>query len=376
MEDLKVPTENNACVMTAIGELQMEKRSLPADPGPYDVVVAPKKTGLCGSDLHVFLEGRAGESVFDKPMILGHEAAGVVSKVGSAVTTLNVGDRVAMEPGICCLRCEFCKGGSYGQCGDFKFAAADGFDGTLQGFFTIPADFCYRLPDNVTMEEGALIEPLAVAVMAVQSVAKMPHNANVAVFGAGPVGLLTMAVAKALGARRILAIDVQPHRLEFAKNYAATDIHVAIPKEQGEDNMTYAKRHGKVIFEKFGFGERGEGIDLVIECSGAEVCVQTGIWLVKRRGTCVQVGAGPANNLIPMSIFVNKEVRLIGSLRYGPGCYALAVDLVRQGRIQLKPLLTHRFPFNEASKAFETTKKGTGPDGKMAIKTIIDGPIA
>ncbi|KAJ5379851.1 uncharacterized protein N7496_002279, partial [Penicillium cataractarum] len=339
------------------------------------VVVAPKKTGLCGSDMHIFLEGRAGESVFDKPLILGHEAAGVVAKVGSQVTNLKIGDRVAMEPGICCMRCEFCKSGSYGQCGDFKFAAADGFDGTLQGFFSIPADFCYKLPENVSMEEGALVEPLAVAVMAVESVAKMPHNANVAVFGAGPVGLLTMAVAKALGARRILAIDVQPHRLDFAKDYAATDIHVALPKEAGEDNMTYAKRHGKAIMEKFGFGERGEGIDLVVECSGAEVCVQTGIWLVKRRGTCVQVGAGPANNLIPMSIFVNKEVRLIGSLRYGPGCYTLAVDLVRQGRINLKPLLTHRFPFAEASKAFETTSKGRGPDGKMAIKTIIDGPI-
>ncbi|KAL2838648.1 hypothetical protein BJY01DRAFT_257992 [Aspergillus pseudoustus] len=212
--------------------------------------------------------------------------------------------------------------------------------------------------------------------MAVHSVAKMPHNANVAVLGAGPVGLLTMAVAKALGARRILAIDVQPQRLEFAKQYAATDVHLAIPKEEGEDMMAYSKRHGKHILEKFGFGERGEGIDLVVECSGAEVCVQTGIWIVKRRGTCIQVGAGPANNLIPMSIFVNKEVRLIGSLRYGPGCYALAVDLVQQGRINLKPLITHHFPFKDASEAFKTTKAGKGPDGKMAIKTIIDGPAA
>ncbi|EXJ77295.1 hypothetical protein A1O3_10453 [Capronia epimyces CBS 606.96] len=340
------------------------------DVNPSSVVVAPKKTGICGSDMHVFLDGVAGESKFEDPLILGHESAGVVAKVGSRVTTLKVGDRVAIEPGICCLRCEFCKGGEYGQCGDLKFAAADGFDGTLQGFFTIPADCCYKLPANVSMEEGALVEPLAVAVMAVHSVAKMPHNANVAVFGAGPVGLLTMAVAKALGARRILAIDVQPHRLEFAKGYAATDIHVASPKEPGEDNMTYSKRHAKIIMDKFGFGERGEGIDLVVECSGAEVCVQTGIWLVKRRGTYVQVGAGPANNLIPMSIFVNKEVKMIGSLRYGPGCYAMAIDLVRQGRLNLKPLLTHRFPFADAMLAFETTRKGTGPDGKMAIKTI------
>ncbi|PYH92645.1 hypothetical protein BO71DRAFT_431688 [Aspergillus ellipticus CBS 707.79] len=208
--------------------------------------------------------------------------------------------------------------------------------------------------------------------MAVHSVAKMPHNANVAVLGAGPVGLLTIAVAKALGARRILAIDVQPQRLEFAKQYAATDVHLAIPREAGEDMMTYSKRHGKHIMEKFGFGEPSEGIDLVIECSGAEVCVQTGIWIVKRRGTCVQVGAGPANNLIPMSIFVNKEVKLIGSLRYGPGCYALAIDLITSWLILL---FLRRFAFADANEAFKTTKAGLGPDGKMAIKTIIDGPI-
>lgn len=185
-----------------------------------------------------------------------------------------------------------------------------------------------------------------------------------------------MAVAKALGARRMLAIDVQQHRLDFAKEYLGVETHSAIPKLAGEDGPTYAKRHGKYIQDKFGFGERGEGVDLVVECSGAEVCVQTGIWLVKRRGMCVQVGAGPADNLIPMSILVNKEVHLVGSLRYGPGCYALALDLVRQGRIDLKPLLTHRFPFDQASLAFKTTKDGKGPDGKMAIKTIseFDGP--
>ncbi|KAK1855369.1 D-xylulose reductase A [Colletotrichum chrysophilum] len=375
-EDTRIPTENNACVMLGIDKLGLEGRPMPPSPGEYEVIVAPKKTGICGSDMHLFLEGRAGESSFCDPLILGHEAAGVVAQVGSKVASLQVGDRVALEPGFCCRRCEFCKGGEYGQCGDFKFAAADGFDGTLQGFFTIPADFCYRLPESMSFEEGALIEPLAVAVMAVSSVAKMKHNANVAVFGAGPVGLLTMGVAKALGARRILAVDVNEQRLDFAKDYCATEVHAAIPKNSGEDNMSYSKRHAFEIMKKFGLGERGEGIDLVVECSGAEVCVQTGIWLAKRRGTFVQVGAGPANNLIPMSILVNKEVTVKGSLRYGPGCYQLAIDLVRQGRINLKPLLTHRFPFKDAAKAFKAMQNGKGDDGKVTIKVIIDGPLA
>ncbi|KAJ0109752.1 D-xylulose reductase A [Diaporthe amygdali] len=371
-EDTRVPTENHACVMLGIEKLGLESRPMPPPPGEYEVIVAPKKTGICGSDMHLFVEGRAGESSFCDPLILGHEAAGVVVQVGSKVTSLH--------PGFCCRRCEFCKGGEYGQCGDFKFAAADGFDGTLQGFFTIPADFkVFELTErrkSMSLEEGALVEPLAVAVMAVSSVAKMKHNANVAVFGAGPVGLLTMAVAKALGARRILAVDVNQHRLKFAKDYCATDVHAAIPKNTGEDNINYSRRHALEIMNKFGFGERGEGIDLVVECSGAEVCVQTGIWLAKRRGMFVQVGAGPANNLIPMSILVNKEITVKESLRYGPGCYQLAIDLVRQGRINLKPLLTHRFPFKDAAKAFKAMQDGEGEDGKVTIKVIIDGPLA
>ncbi|KAJ0331994.1 hypothetical protein COL922a_011606 [Colletotrichum nupharicola] len=205
--------------------------------------------------------------------------------------------------------------------------------------------------------------------MAVSSVAKMKHNANVAVFGAGPVGLLTMAVAKALGARRIVAVDVNEQRLYSTKGYCATDVHATIPKNSGEDNMSYSKRHALEIMKEFELGERGEGIDLVVECSGAEVCVQTGIWLAKRRGMFVQVGAGPANNLIPIYILVNKEITVKGSLR-------LAIDLVRQGRINLKPLLTHRFPFKDAAKALKAMQDGNGDDGKVTIKVIIDGPLA
>ncbi|OGM50737.1 hypothetical protein ABOM_000702, partial [Aspergillus bombycis] len=229
MEETNIPKDNDACVMMALGELKVEKRPVPQDPGPFD-----RKP--C----------EIAESEAEWPWSLVFAVFGV----NSASVVL---------------------------CGDFKFAAADGFNGTLQGFFSIPEQFCYKLPANVSMAEGALIEPLAIAVMAVHSVAKMPHNVNVAVLGAGPVGLLTMAVAKALGARRILAIDIQSQRLEFAKQPDTS---------------------------------------------------------------------------------------------YGPGCYALAVDLVRQGRINLNLLITHQFSFKDASEAFKTTKAGVGPDGKMAIKTI------
>ncbi|KAL1904855.1 hypothetical protein Sste5344_009381 [Sporothrix stenoceras] len=376
MEPANLPSANYVCIMQAKGKLGWESRALLTEPGPYEVVVAPQKTGICGSDMHVFLSESAGKDASKKPIVLGHESAGFVTNVGSQVTTLKVGDRVAMEPGKYCLRCEFCKGGSYSQCQDVKFAAAEGIDGTLQSYYSLPADVCYKLPDGISLEEGALIEPLAVAIMVVSSVAQMPHNANVTVFGAGPVGLLTMAVAKALGARRILAIDVQEQRLAFAKEYAATDIHSSLPKEAGEDSITYAQRHAQAISDKFGLDAPGRGMDLVMDCSGAEVCIQTGIFLTKRRGTYVQVGAGMPNVLVPMVTVLVKEIRIKGSLRYGPGCYDMAIDLVHQGRVQLKQLITHRFPFNQADLAFKTTKDGVGPDGRVAIKTIIDGPTA
>ncbi|CAK7215487.1 hypothetical protein SBRCBS47491_002498 [Sporothrix bragantina] len=375
MESTELPCTNHVCMMQAVGRLGWDKRPIPAEPEPYEVVIAPKKTGICGSDMHVFLSESAGKDASTKPIVLGHESAGIVTKVGSKVTTLKVGDRVAMEPGKYCLRCEFCKSGSYSQCQNVKFAAAEGIDGTLQAYYSLPADVCYKLPDSMSLEEGALIEPLAVAVMVIVSVAQMPHNANVAVFGAGPVGLLTMAVAKALGARRILAIDVQQQRLAFAKDYAATDIHVSVPRNAGEESIAYAQRHAQVISDKFCLDQPGRGIDLVIDCSGAPVCIQTGIFLAKRRGTYVQVGAGTPNVLVPMVTVLVKELRIKGSLRYGPGCYDMAIDLVHQGRIQLKPLITHRFPFSQADLAFKTTKDGVGPDGKLAIKTIIDGPL-
>jgi D-xylulose reductase len=211
-------------------------------------------------------------------MVLGHESAGVVYKVGSKVKSLKFGDRVAMEPGVPCRRCERCKEGFYNLCPDMAFAATPPYDGTLAKYYTLPEDFCYKLPEVVSLEEGALIEPTAVAVHICRQ-GNVKFGQSVVVFGAGPVGLLCCAVAKALGATKIVSVDINEERLQFAQKYAATDVF----RSQKETAQESAKR---MIMEC----NLGSGADVIIDASGAEVCIQTAIHALRVGGTYVQVG--------------------------------------------------------------------------------------
>ncbi|WWC89300.1 uncharacterized protein L201_004221 [Kwoniella dendrophila CBS 6074] len=359
----KVGEDISAWKIIDVERLELEKRKGPTLPEPYEVVVAPQWNGLCGSDMHIYLTAMLGEEKMKAPFVLGHEASGIVVEVGTGVITLKAGDKIALEPGEGCGRCEDCKKGAYNHCENMKFAAADGRNGTLQGLYKLPVDLCYKLPDNISLEEGALIEPLAVAVNAITNIANLPHSANIVVFGAGPVGLLIMAVAKSLGARRIISVDVQQERLEFAKSYVATDIHLASESKKGETKEEYSERHAEIIRRNLGITDRGlEAIDVVIDCSAAEVCMQTGLWILKRKGTYVQVGCGPLYVKLPMRIIADRELTVKGCFRYGPGVYTMAIDLVSRGLIDLKSLITHKYKWEDAVKAFEATKAGKGED--------------
>ncbi|KAI9631702.1 xylitol dehydrogenase, partial [Dioszegia hungarica] len=326
-----------------------------------------------------------------KPFVLGHETSGIVHRVGERVVGLAVGDRVALEPGEGCLRCDHCKSGHYAHCDNMKFAAALGRDGTLQGFYTLPADLCYKLPQGMTLDDGALIEPLAVAVHAIVHAADLKPNTNIVIFGAGPVGLLTMAVAKALGARKVYLVDVNPSRLEFAESYVPGVATYCAPlPAKGEENSVYAQRQVRVLLSSVGpnltrqatalestFDMSGrEAIDLVVECSGAESCVQTGLLLLRKRGTFVQVGNSKPYANIPLLAVINKELTVRGSFRYGPGCFSSAIDLVSRGLISLKPLITHKYEWADAVQAYETTTAAKGPDGRAAIKVLSESIIS
>ncbi|KAG8742338.1 hypothetical protein FRC10_001619 [Ceratobasidium sp. 414] len=350
---------NTSFVLNKVEDVTFEDRPVP-ELGDNDVLVEVKKTGICGSDVHYLTHGRI---------------------VGAKVKDLKPGDQVALEPGQSCALCEFCKSGRYHLCADMAFAATPPYDGTLARYYKLRSDIAYKLPPSMSLEDGAMpspyivqIEPTAVAVHSVSTLAKFQPEQSIAVFGAGPVGILCMAVAKALGARRIVAIDIAQHRLEFAKQYAATDAFLPPKMEEGESKLAYSARASEDLKKQLGLSDRGDdSIDVVIDASGAEVCVQMGFYIIRVGGTYVQVGMG-GDPQVPFGMMMVKELTVRGSFRYGPGDYSLAIALVSQGKIDLKPLVTHRFEFTDAVAAFNTTKTGKGPDGKGVIKAIINGP--
>lgn len=355
--------------------MEFEQRPIP-DIGPHDVLVEVRKTGICGSDVHYLVHGRIGDYVLesDKDMVLGHESSGIIAKAGPLVTHLKSGDRVAIEPGATCKSCDACKEGRYELCPYIKFAATPPYDGTLGRYYAVPSDLVYALPSQLSLEDGAMIEPLSVAVHAVVKLGALRMNQSIAVFGCGPVGLLCMAVAKAIGASRIVAVDVVLHRLEFAKSYAATDIFHP-PPLQDEANVAFSKRAAAAMKAGLDIDDRGpKAIDLVVDASGSEVAIQTGIRIVKTGGVYVQIGSGRPDVTIDMGAVVCKELTVKGSFRYGPGDYPLAISLVAQGKVNLKPLVSHRFSFLDARLAFEATRNGKGKDGRGVIKAIISGP--
>lgn len=291
-------------------------------------------------------------------MVLGHESSGIIAKVGSAVTTVKVGDRVALEPGIPCRHCVPCKAGKYNLCPDMAFAATPPYDGTLAKYYVLPEDFCVPLPDNVSLEEGALVEPLSVGVHIMKQ-AEIKPGQSIVVFGAGPIGLLCCAVARAFGAAKIIVVDINQDRLDFALKYAATGIFN--PMTQGSKDPT---ENASKINELLGVKT---GADVAVDASGAQPSIVTAIHVLRNGGTFVQAGMGKPDIDFPIVAMCCKEITMKGSFRYGPGDYKLAVDLIAHGRVSVKELVTGRVKFGQAEEAFNQVLGGKG------IKILIEG---
>ncbi|KAL2864871.1 NAD(P)-dependent alcohol dehydrogenase [Aspergillus lucknowensis] len=356
MSSQTATAQNLSFVLQGIHKVTYEDRPVPELGSPHDVIVNVKYTGICGSDVHYWEHGAIGQFVVKDPMVLGHESSGVISKIGSAVTTVKVGDRVAMEPGIPCRRCEPCKAGKYNLCERMAFAATPPYDGTLAKYYVLPEDFCYKLPESISLPEGALMEPLGVAVHIVRQASVTPGQ-TVVVFGAGPVGLLCCAVARSFGASKIIAVDIQKSRLEFAKKFAGTSTFEPF-------KVSPAENAARIIEEN----DLGRGADVAIDASGVEPSVHTGIHVLRPGGTYVQGGMGRSEMNFPIMAACTKELNLKGSFRYGSGDYKLAVQLVASGRINVKELISGTVKFENAEQAFNDVKSGKG------IKTLIAGP--
>jgi len=367
-------SDNISFILQSVGQVSFDHRPIP-EISEDEVLIEVKKTGICGSDVHYLVHGRIGDFAVDSPMVLGHESSGVVSKVGSGVRNVKPGDRVAMEPGVFCRRCNACRTGRYQLCPDMAFAATPPYNGTLARYYRLPEDLVYVLPENLSLEDGAMMEPLSVGVHSVFTQAKLQPAQSIVVFGCGPVGLLCMAVAKAIGASRIIAVDIVQSRLDFAKTYVATDVFRPPQFQEGESKIAYSQRSAGLLRTNLGVEDRGsKAIDVVIDASGAEVSIQTGILIAKVGGTFVQVGMGQPEVVVPITTLLSKELVFKGSFRYGPGDYRLALALITQQKVDLRPLVTHRFRFEDAATAFDVTRKGRSEDGKDLIKAIISGP--
>ena len=261
-----------------------------------------------------------------------------------------------MEPGIPCRRCVRCKEGFYNLCLDMQFAATPPYDGTLAKYYVLPEDFCYKLPENVSLQEGALMEPLAVAVHITKQ-SRIRHGDKVVIFGAGPVGLLCCAVAKAFGASKIVAVDIQQNRLDFAKEFAATGTFLP-EKASPQEN---AERMNKEQ-------DLGLGADVAIDASGAEPSVQTAIHVLRNGGSYVQGGMGKDEITFPIMAACVKELKISGSFRYSQGDYSDAMQMVASGKIDVKKLISREVKFEDAEQAFEDIRTGKG------IKVLIGGP--
>lgn len=294
-------------------------------------------------------------------MTLGHESAGIITEIGSEVTTVQVGDHVALEPGIPCRRCHFCRKGTYNLCRRMRFAATPPYDGTLCDIYRLPEDFCHKLPDSVSLQEGAMAEPLSVAVHVMTKQASVQLGDHVIIFGAGPIGLLCCAVARAYGAEKIIAIDINEARLDFAKEYAATN---TFHFKQSLTSDLHETMEMIVAQTKV----QSEGADIVVDASGAESSIRLGIDLVRPGGTFVQAGMGKNEVSFPIAAMCSKELNVKGSFRYGPGDYETAIKLIATSKVDVAQLITDQSPFDKAEQAFINMGKGKG------IKTIIQGP--
>jgi L-iditol 2-dehydrogenase len=339
---------NTVVVLKAINDIQLETRPIPT-PGPQEVLVAIKTVGICGSDVHYWTHGRIGDFIVKSPMVLGHESSGVVAEVGSAVTHLKKGDRITLEPGIPCRLCEYCKGGRYNLCPDVKFMATPPVDGSLANFFTHPADFCYKLPDHVSFDEGAMCEPLSVGIHACNR-AGVSLGSKVLIMGAGPIGLMCLLAAKAAGATNVILVDIKENRLEVARNLGATATILATQDVRSE-------------IQSKGLGP----IDITIECSGAEPAIKTAIRATKAGGVVVLVGLGPPDITLPIVDAAVREVDIRGIFRYA-NTYPKALALIASGKVDVKPLLTHQFELKNVIKAFETARDMSGGAIKVYIR--------
>lgn len=306
---------------------------------PDQVLIRVEYVGICGSDVHYFHDGRCGTFVVgEEPFMLGHECAGTIVEVGSEVKNLVTGDRVCVEPGITCGKCEHCKSGEYNLCPDVKFLATPPIQGCNERYLAFPAELCYKLPDNMSTRVGALIEPLSTCMYSAR-LSEVTVGDTVVILGAGCIGLLIMMCCKARGASKVIICDLENIRLEKAKELGA--------------DYTINSREADVLAEV----ERltnGRGADIVIEAAGNKVTIAQTPFLVRQGGLILLVGMSAEEEITyNFGQIMAKEARIKSQFRF-VNTFPTAIAAVESGLIPLEKIVTHEFSFNDIQKAYET----------------------
>lgn len=343
--------ENKAIFMHGTNQMIWKDVPMPTTK-ENEVLIKVEYVGICGSDVHYFQHGRIGDFIVEGDFILGHEVAGTVVEAGSEVKNLKVGDRVALEPGKTCGKCEFCKTGRYNLCPEVEFFATPPYHGVFTNYVTHPEDMCFKLPENVSTMEGALVEPLAVGLHAT-SIGNVGLGDTVVIYGSGCIGLVTLLSAKARGASKIIVVDVLENRLKTALKLGAT--HVVNPMQE-EDAV-------KTILEL----TEGKGAQVVIETAGAVATVKQTVHVLKTGGTIVMVGMAPKDEIdFNFAKLMGKEGVVKTIFRYR-NLYPVAINAIASGAINVKDIVSHEFDFQDTKEAFDFVVS----NAKDVVKAVI-----
>lgn len=333
-------------IMTAPGEIEFRQIDKPA-PAPGQIVMATKRIGVCGSDIHVF-HGKHPYTSY--PVVQGHEISGVVTAVGDGVAGIKEGDHITFMPQVVCGECYPCRHGMYHVCESLKVM---GFQtgGAAQEYFTLPAENVLILPDSISLDEGAFVEPISVGVHAVRRGGDVAGK-KVLVLGAGTIGNLVAQVAKALGAEAVMITDVSDYKLEKAK---ACGIDYTVNTARDDLNQT--------ILDTFG----PDRADLILECVGVQDTVTQAVAVARKGTTIVIVGVFGDRPLVDLGLVQDRELSLVGTLMYQKPDYETAIELVEQGKMALKDLVTHRFAFDDYLAAYHAIENSGGKYMKVMI---------
>ena len=338
-------------VMNGVGQMGYTERPIPT-PKDDEVLVKLEYVGICGSDLHYYETGAIGSYVVEPPFVLGHEPGGVVVEVGKNVKHLKVGDKVALEPGKTCGQCEFCKTGRYNLCPDVIFFATPPVDGVFQEYVAHEAGLCFKLPENVSTMEGALIEPLAVGFHAT-NLGDAHIGQTAVVFGAGCIGLVSMMALKAKGVSRVYVVDIMAKRLEKALELGADGVINGAERDAVE-----------AVLELTG----GAGCDLIVETAGTQITTRQAIHMAKKGSTIVLVGYSKSGEMtLPMSLSLDKELTFKTVFRYRH-VYPMAIDAVAAGKINLKGIVTDIFELDDIQNAMDRSVADKANIVKAVVK--------